>query len=314
MQLPGDDAPPARAFWLRTEDDLRLRIVLWRADDAHRGTVLLFPGRSEYCEKYAPRARWLNAQGLNVLCIDWRGQGLSDRLLADPRPGHIGSFADYGRDVVEMTLASAEMELPQPWHLLAHSMGGTIGLAALLEELPVKTASFSAPMLGIIKGRLPRGAINAVSGLAGRVGGSGTPALGTGGRGTYVLDEGFSHNLLTGDPAEWARFIVEAASWPELTLGGASWGWVHAAIAECTRLAALPAPDLPALIGIGSAEAVVSPAAIRERAAGWPSARLLELEGARHELLMETEERRDAFLSAMIALIDGDEGRERAGA
>ncbi|MDO5659094.1 MAG: alpha/beta hydrolase [Paracoccus sp. (in: a-proteobacteria)] len=304
MQLPGVDLPPAHALWLRAADDLRLRAVLWTAPAA-RGTLLLFPGRTEYCEKYDAIARLLTARGLHVLAIDWRGQGLSDRLLDDPRPGHIGSFADYQKDVAELVRAAEALDLPQPWHLLAHSMGGAIGLAALAEGLPVVTASFSAPMWGILHGPLPRGAVTAISHLAGRVGRSGKPAIGTGGGGTYLLDEPFSGNLLTGYAPEWARLLVEAESWPELTIGGASWGWVAEAMSECARLSRLPAPDLPALISLGSDEAIVSPQAIRQRAAGWQRARLLELDGVRHEVLMDAPRHRDQFIKAMLALIAG---------
>lgn len=306
MQLPGVDLPPAHAMWLRTVDDIRLRAVLWTpqaADDA-RGTVLLFPGRTEYCEKYDPVARELTAAGLHVLGIDWRGQGLSDRLLDDPRPGHVAAFTDYQKDVAELVQAVELLGLPRPLHLLAHSMGGAIGLAALLDGMQVASVSFSAPMWGILHGAIPKGAVTALSNLAGRVGRGGKPAIGTGGSGTYFLDEPFSGNLLTGHAPEWARLLVEAAAWPDMTVGGASWGWVSEALGECARLARLPSPDLPALISLGSNEAVVSPAAIRSRAAGWPQAQLLELDGVRHEVLMDTPRYRDAFLAAMLALID----------
>ena len=95
-----------------------------------RGSVLLFPGRTEYVEKYAPVAHRLMAEGYDVLSIDWRGQGMSDRLQPNPRPGHIRDFADYQHDVVEMIVAAEQLDLPRPWHLLAHPMGGCIGLAA----------------------------------------------------------------------------------------------------------------------------------------------------------------------------------------
>ena len=80
-QLPDDRSQPARAFWAQAGDGVRLRMAHWPADAA-RGSVLLFPGRTEYVEKYAPVAAWLNAAGLSVLSLDWRGQGASARLLA----------------------------------------------------------------------------------------------------------------------------------------------------------------------------------------------------------------------------------------
>ncbi|MFN3274650.1 MAG: alpha/beta fold hydrolase [Paracoccus sp. (in: a-proteobacteria)] len=302
-QLPGDPLAPAHAFWLRADDGVRLRVACWETDrSAALGSVLLFPGRTEYVEKYAPVARYLNDAGYHVLAIDWRGQGASDRLQDDPRPGHVGAFADYQRDVVEMVIAAGELELPRPWHLLAHSMGGCIGLAALEADLPVASAVFSAPMWGINLRRLQHGVALGIAYLAGRVGRGGLPAPGSGGaRGTYVLAESFAANLLTHDVDEWTRLVREAATWPELTIGGATYDWVSKALNECTRLSRIASPDLPMLVTLGSDERIISGQAIRERAERWPQGELLEIPGARHEAMMETPPLRDLFLKAALA-------------
>ena len=298
--LPGDPLPMARAFWLRAEDGLRLRATHWAAGGAS-GSVLLFPGRTEYAEKYNRLALDLNTAGLDVLTIDWRGQGMSDRLLKDPRPGHIEHFADYQRDVVELLVAAEDRGLPRPWHLLAHSMGGGIGLAALHDGLPVNSAVFSAPMWGLslsnIMTRLARGMI-AISRRTGRRHGI---APGSGGLEPYLLKQGFSDNLLTGDGMAWGRVVAEAVAWPDLTIGGVTYHWLSEALDECQRLAGLQALPLPILVGLGSGERIVSTEAIRQRVASWPGAHLLELPDSRHEPMMERPAIRDAFLSAMIA-------------
>ena len=298
-QLPGDDLPPAQAFFVKADDGVQLRLALWQADRP-QGTVLLFPGRTEYVEKYAHVAARLNHEGFSVLAIDWRGQGMSGRLQADPRPGHVGEFADYQRDVVEMAVAASELGLPQPWHLLAHSMGGCIGLEALYNQLPVQTAAFSAPMWGINLRQLPRGFVLGLSHLAGRLGRGGQAAPGSGAAGTYVLDESFSANLLTHDAEEWCRMVREADAWPDLTIGGASYDWVGKALRECARLTALPSPDYPVLITLGDGEKVVSPTAIRDRAGRWDHAQLLDLRNCSHEAMMETPDVQDRFFAAFL--------------
>ncbi|WBU55559.1 alpha/beta fold hydrolase [Paracoccus sediminicola] len=298
-QFADTQEPPAEAYWLRTDDDVRLRVALWRAEAAE-GTVLLFPGRTEYVEKYAPVALFLNAAGLDVLAIDWRGQGCADRLQDNPRPGHALEFAHYQLDVIAMIETATELSLPQPWHLLAHSMGGGIGLAALMNGLPVQSATFSAPMWGINHSPMPRAFAAAFASIAGRIGQGGRAAFGTGGDGTYVLDEPFRNNLLTGDADAWARLVREAAEWPELTLGGASYGWVRTALDECQRMADDASPDIPMLVSVGSHELVVSPEAIRQRAASWPGSRLLEIEGGNHEVMFETPERQARFFAAFL--------------
>ena len=304
-RLPDDDSRPARAFFVTADDGVRLRLAVWDAlSGPAAGSILLFPGRTEYIEKYAPIARRLNAAGYAVIAIDWRGQGLSQRLQDDPRPGHIGEFADYQRDVVEIVVAADDLGLPQPWHLLAHSMGGGIGLAALHADLPVASAVFSAPMWGINLHQMPHRVAMAITALARRLGIEGRSTPGTGAGGTYFLDEAFGTNLLTCDVDEWSRLLREAATWPDLTIGGASYRWLGLALAECSRLAALPSPALPMLVSLGSDEKIVSQTAIRDRADRWPGAELLEIKGGRHEVMMCLPERRDLFLQAMLAVME----------
>lgn len=111
-----------------------------------------------------------------MLALDWRGQGMSDRLQDNTCPGHIGHFADYQRDVVELVVAAQELDLPRPWHLLAHSMGGAIGLAALQGGLPVASVVFSAPMWGINLRGIPEPVALAMAAGLSRLGRGGHPA------------------------------------------------------------------------------------------------------------------------------------------
>ncbi|AXC49775.1 alpha/beta hydrolase [Paracoccus suum] len=326
--LPGTSWPAATAWWAEASDGIRLRLARWSPEEARPdvaaawlaglatagpasadalppcnagcGSVLLFPGRTEYAEKYAPIAGVLTAAGLTVLAIDWRGQGASDRLIEDHAIGHVGDFAEYQRDVAAMCAAAEALDLPRPWHLLAHSMGGCIGLRALTDGLPVVSAAFSAPMWGIRFGPLPDplGAGMAV-GLARAAGRAGRGPRAVPGVGS-VLEMAFSRNPLTSDLDEYIRLMREAAAWPDLVLGAASYDWVRAALAECRALARMPAPHVPALITLSGAEMVVSAPAIRAGATRWPESRLMTLPGARHEALLEVPATRAATFDAIL--------------
>ena len=92
------------AWWISASDGVRLRVGLWNRD-AKGGTVLLFPGRTEYIEKYGRAAAHFADCGYATLVLDWRGQGLSDRLTTDAMAGHVHEFADYQRDVAAMVEA-----------------------------------------------------------------------------------------------------------------------------------------------------------------------------------------------------------------
>jgi len=61
-----------------------------------------------------------------VAVMDWRGQGGSDRLLDDPRKGHVGDFADYDADLRMFMKDIVLPDCPPPYTGLGHSMGGAI--------------------------------------------------------------------------------------------------------------------------------------------------------------------------------------------
>lgn len=287
------------ARWLVASDGVPLRAVAWGAGAASRGTILLFSGRTEYAEKYARLARDLAAEGYATLAVDWRGQGLSGRLGPDSALGHVEQFADYQRDVAAL-VAHAEAEaLPRPWFLLAHSMGGTIGLRALVEGLPVRAAVFSAPMWGIQirPGMRPvawtLSSISRQVGLSHRLVPGQFPV-------TYVLRRDFDGNALTGDREMWDMMRAHVEVEPGLGLGGPSLHWLNEALRETLRLRWLRSPRVPTLAFVGTEECIVDPGRIRRRIDAWPGARLVTLEGARHEVMMERPAIRGRVFRSML--------------
>lgn len=290
------------AVWLTAPDGVRLRLAVWPG--GARGTVLLFQGRTEYAEKYGEAAARFAARGLSTLAIDWRGQGLSDRLLPEPTLGHVHRFEDYQRDVAALVAALPGLGVEAPFFLLAHSMGGAIGLRAVMEGLPVRGAVFSAPMWDINMTPIKRAAARAVGHAAAFLGQAHRFAPGTSARANYVQAAPFEGNELTGDAGIFARLQDHLDRQPDLTLGGPSVHWVMEALSECADLARRPAPDLRALTFLGSEESIVSPAAIRARMARWPCGELVQLPGAHHEALMETPPIRDAVYDRMAAFFD----------
>lgn len=285
-----------RAVWLRTADGVRIRVAHWPGDKV----VLVLPGRTEVIEKYGLVVRDLAAAGWGALVVDWRGQGLSDRALADPLRGHVGDFAEFQRDL-DAVLAVAEGEAPGPMPWLAHSMGGCIALRGLMRRLPCTAVAFSAPMLGLAQEPGKLRALGWLAALA-RPFRADRGYAPTTGAGFGLPSMAFETNNLTTDPAQFERMKAQILGDPRLSLGGPSLRWMAAALAEIAALAALPSPDLPALFGLGGAEGIVAPAAVRDRVARWPGAELAEYPGARHELLMERPEVREDFLARAVAL------------
>jgi lysophospholipase len=284
--------------WLRASDGVRLRVAIW--DKGANGTVFVFPGRTEYIEKYGPLVDELARRGYAALVIDWRGQGLSDRPLDDPATGHVTHFSDYQRDVQAMLAAARAQGPPEPYYLLAHSMGGGIGLRALIEGMPVAAAAFSAPMWGIKINPYLRPIAWAL-GTVGRMVGQGHRyAPGTSGT-TYVGEAGFPDNVLTTDAEMFAFMQEQVRQHPELALGGPSLHWLHEALLETRLLAQKPSPDVPCYTGLGTHERVVDPRPVRDRLERWPGSKLVLFEGAEHELIMERPEIRERFFGDLAA-------------
>ncbi|WP_289041661.1 alpha/beta hydrolase [uncultured Aliiroseovarius sp.] len=282
-------APPGGlAFWRVTSDGVRVRLAHWpRADGTKsRGTILLLPGRTEYIEKYGLNAAELAARGFDTLTIDWRGQGLADRPDAERVLGHVGHFDEYQRDLDAMMAQARDLDLPRPFTMLAHSMGGCIGVRALHNGLDVVGACFSAPMWGIILSKPLRPMAWGFSWALHWSPWKMTLSPGTA-RETYVLAEPFEGNMLTTDRTMWTMMQQQAKAHPELTLGGPTAGWLFAALTEMHALARLPVPNVPAVTWLGSNERIVESVPIHRLMADWPKGRLEVLRDREHEVLME---------------------------
>jgi lysophospholipase len=291
--------PDGSAAWVAAADSVRLRIAVWGRDSA-RGTVLVFPGRTEAIEKYGRAAADLCARGFASAVIDWRGQGLSDRLHPNAALGHVGRFSDYQKDVAALLAHVRALGLPRPFYLLAHSMGGAIALRALLGGLDVRAVAFSSPMWGIRIAPHMRPVAWTLSTASrplglGHVMAPGQPPV------SYILNATFAENSLTTDAGMWDYMRRQIRAEPRLGLGGPSLAWLNEALRENRRTRAAPAPPVPALAFAAGDETIVVPGAIRARMARWPGGRLVNLPGARHEVLMETPERRQMIFDAIAA-------------
>ncbi len=293
------DAPDGgQIVWREADDGVRLRLGAWVAPQA-KGTVLLFPGRTEYIEKYGKIIEELMAESWSVAALDWRGQGLSDRLDDDTRLGHVAAFIDYQRDVAVLTNWVDELNLPGPRVLLAHSMGGCIGLRALVDGLAVTRAVFSAPMWGIRMPAYARPLTYVIPPVARILKRENVFAPGTTPT-NYVTETGFETNMLTTDRETYEWLGRHASSAPEFALGGPSVQWVGSATREIDRLFAAQRPSVPCLTFVGSDEQVVSIDAIRKFHADWTAGELRMVDGARHEVMMEAPPIRKRFLSEML--------------
>lgn len=282
------------AEWFSGAEAVRLRAALFLPEGPPRGSVVLSGGRTEPIEKYFEVVRELQDRGFVILVHDWRGQGLSQRLLADPLRGHAHGFNDFVADYRAL-LAHFESRLPKPWIALGHSMGGCLTLVSLAQGVgDFAAAVLSAPMLGLQTGGRPKRAARALAWLMGRV----RP-------GEYILGnpgdphgETFEDNIVTHDRARFARNKAIFKANADLCLNAGTWGWLDFAFSASAWLKRAPGPTkltIPVLVVAAGDEKLVDNDDQREIIARIPEGRWTSIPGAYHELLQETDDIRAAF-------------------
>ncbi|MBV7410188.1 alpha/beta fold hydrolase [Maritimibacter sp. DP1N21-5] len=290
-----------KAWWLDCPDGLRIRLGHWPAStEGRKGTVLLFPGRTEYIEKYGPAAVAFTGAGFDMISVDWRGQGIADRAAAERLLGHVGHFDEYQIDVDRVMAAVEDLGLPKPYYLIGHSMGGAIGLRALHRNLPVNAAVFSAPMWGIGLSTFLRPVAWSLSWLSHSIGRGLSQAPSTA-RESYVQIAPFEDNQLTKDREMWDFMVGQLAAHPDLALGGPSVTWLYTALRECASLGRMPAPATPTLTFLGADERIVATEPVHALMGRWQNGQLIIVPNAEHEIMMEVPATREDFYARSIA-------------
>lgn len=285
-----------RSFVIQSFDGVPLRCACWPAiRPPESGTILYLQGRTEFIEKNLETIGDLRRRGFAVWTLDWRGQGLSGRLLDDPHKGHVANYEDYLLDLQLLFGGHMKNQATSPFILLGHSMGAHIGLRFLHDHPDTfERAVLCSPMIDIRSGLV---------GFCARLMATVAAAFGAAHRyvpGTGPYDANsrrFEGNTLTADPERFARTHAYIAADPRLALGGPTLGWLAASFRSIAQLRRdAKAIRKPVLIVSAGDERVVDNAAQhrlvqRDLANG----RLVTIAGARHEVLCERDDIRDIF-------------------
>jgi lysophospholipase len=303
--------PGALVEELRAVDGIRLRAARWSPERPARGTVAVFGGRTEFIEKYFETIADLLKRGFVVVALDWRGQGGSARQLKNRRKGHIDDFSLYERDLNALVSQTLEPHCPKPWFGLCHSMGGAILLrVAEAGRCVFDRLVLSSPMIaiaGLRRPKLIRGCVEGLDALG--LGGAFAPG---GGNAIGALAP-FAGNVLTSDRARYARIASVVKADASIALGGLTLGWLHAAFRQTQRFEDPNFPratTVPTLVVASGADRVTDTRATERFSERLRAGRLIVIDGAEHELLMERDVFRDQFWAAFDAFIPGVEGEQ----
>lgn len=141
---PGGAGTPGEARYVDGAGGLRLHYRAWPAGSP-RGALLVLHGLFEHSRRYTELAATMTAAGLSTFALDLRGHGGSDG-----RRGHVARFELFLEDVDRFRDdVAAGLLAGLPVFLLAHSMGGLIGVRYLQErDSPFAGAVITSPWLG----------------------------------------------------------------------------------------------------------------------------------------------------------------------
>ncbi|MEM5474677.1 alpha/beta hydrolase [Hoeflea sp. AS60] len=297
--------------WFDSVRGKRLRYAIFKSDvPVARGTVVLLQGRNECIEKYYETIRHFTGRGLWVATFDWRGQGLSDRLLKNPLRGHVRRFSDFEADLSTFLETIVLPEARLPFCLVAHSMGALVALS-MAPKLAnrIDRMVLTAPFVELSNQSAPKWLIRLVTRLMRMTG------LGWVGSGLDKFPKPFADNPLTTDIGRFSRNQALYIAHPELRLGPPSMGWVNEMLNAIERvgkfehLDQIKVPTL--LIGAGN-DTIVESQAIESLGNRFRAGRAIMINGARHELLQEADRYRIPALAAIDAFIPPDQASEPA--
>jgi lysophospholipase len=284
--------------FLKTPQGLTLRYGRWSyAGDHPNGTVLLLQGRSEFLEKYEETVGDLLERRMDVLSFDWRGQGLSDRILPESEKGFIKSYRDYLDDLdffIKIVVRPAARGLT---FLMSHSMGGHIGLRYLHQyDHPFQKAVFCAPMIDIMTGPIPKSLARWVIRRAAAKG-KAHDVIASAARNTPFPDK-FKGNRFTTDQERFLRTRETITGTPRLSAANVTFGWLAATYNSIDVLNQPGVPrdiDTPLLFVCAGKDRIVSNKAIFQFEPEVPNSRLAIIKDARHEILQGSDHQRDQF-------------------
>jgi lysophospholipase len=302
-----------RVQTLQTPDRRQLRAAEWElpAGTVPRAICVLLNGHTEFLEKYGEVAEELNARKFAVVSLDWRGQGASERKVYGNRAGHVGSFEEYDADLVSLLLQMVEpiqrgLAQRVPVIALAHSMGAHI-LFRFLHDHPRRFAFAVAlaPMLEIDPGGRKPGQIKALTFALNLRGPSKRFVPGVEERDPLELP--FEGNPLTSDRERFERTRALMKKQPFLRINGPTFGWLGAALtsmAKLSRPSYIQEITTPLLVFGAGDDHVVRTEPIRQFAKHLPNGRYVEIEEARHEILMENDQIRARFWHEFDTFVD----------
>ena len=303
VHLDANFSPAINTFWnkhaqIKTFDsEVGGTINTVHIKTGSTNAIVISQGRNESVLKYKELVFDLSSQGYDVFLIDHRGQGFSSRLGGDAYRGHVQEFNDY---IIDLTTFINSLQLEKNYQsrfILSHSMGSAISALYLEEQThPFTAAVFFSPMLSINLGSMPPFIAKAVSYISDLVcSWFSDLACYAPGVGPYI-QTAFEHNILTSSVKRYQSSSNTFKDAPVTQLGGPTMRWVNQslfatekAIQQASKI------NIPIMVIKAGRDTVVTEQgqnAFFANTNDCKGNKLIRIENARHELLLEQDQYR----------------------
>ena len=296
-------------IFTKAKDGQKLRMAIWKNQkEKVCGTIFFLNGHREFIEKYSETFALFIKKGFNVITLDWRGWGLSERPFpSQPKIQHISSAAEYQLDLDELISLAKQKNLSTPWHLIAHSLGCLIGLRRLISEpQSFNKYIFLSPLWGnfpYIASPIQRLVIKFEKALR-LLGLLMLTQQHPEKYKPYSLTVDFRKNTLTSDKKQFKRLQTILENNLKLHSGVPTLGYLIAILKEIDSLNRVDFPNRNILVLLAEQERITDNKAVMRLIRRYDFINVVKIKKAQHEILIEKETIRKEAMSVIHKFID----------
>tara|TARA_B100000131_G_C18027901_1_gene577190 strand:+ start:148 stop:1104 length:957 start_codon:yes stop_codon:yes gene_type:complete len=306
LELDTYKAPKGiKCIYIPMQDNYRIRLAYWKSippSTPSRGVVLLQQGHNEFIEKYFETIQELIDRNFDVISFDWRGQGLSDRMIDNKHKQYIEDFSIHDKDLEFILNKFIKVNFSGPLIAFGHSMGGCLVLSSLPRlHTEFNLVILSAPMLGFKNEMILNMVLNMANLLLP------SKKYFPGSRPNMGLETPFEDNDLTSDYDRYTRTQKLVRIQPDIRLWGVTIAWVNAVNKRLKQMRKPKwAEEIKSEILIINSlkDRVVCSDKIYEMHKRLPNSQVVNFTNAGHEVLMENDKIRREFWINFDEFID----------
>jgi len=292
-------------IFIPMKDGKKIRLIYWKSNslkNENRGTILLQQGHNEFIEKYFETIQEFLNRSFNVVCFDWRGQGMSDKMINDEHKQFIDDFNIHDKDLEFIIENFIQKRFQKPLIGIGHSMGGCILLSFLKGHKNIfDKIILSAPMLGFRNETIVMPFIQLANILFPK-----TDYL-IGSKPNMGKETPFKGNELTTDKERYQRTLKLVRKKPNIRLWGITNGWAKAVKIKLLSMREKNwAEDVSYKILFlnNLKDRVVSSKHIKSMAKRLGNSQIINFENTKHEIFMEDNKCRNKMWDEIDNFLD----------